>query len=244
VKISVPLTADQTAELFTRKLLAREPFVHVRFGDADYDWMMGGSGHTCDGEFPRAGIGGELLRAWHQLWAHPQFFLGDIATFGTPAAPAIREYAAQLVANQDGARLVHTEALLIHRHSEALVEFYRTLRADKRRKVLVGPLRLVEGAGLLASGMVSVHETTANTDVDRVLDRIGGMAWEVLLTACGRASKLIAGELATRYPERTIIELGSGLDPLFVGRTRSEQLPMHVAKSAVSGDVVDVAICQ
>lgn len=225
------LTADQTAQLFTAKLRAREPFVHIRFGDADYDWMRGGNVPTCDRELFRPEIGEELRHAWNRLWEHPEFYLGDIATFRTPAAPAICEYAAQLVAQQDPDRLVHTEALLIHRQSQSLVEFYRTLRDDARPKLLVAPDRLMQAGSLLDAFHIIVDETQANARVPETIERIERHPWQVLITACGRASKLIAGELATRYPDRTIVELGSGLDPLFVGRTRSEQLPRNAARA-------------
>jgi hypothetical protein len=41
---------------------------------------------------------------------------------------------------------------------------------------------------------------------------------------------MIAAKLATQFPTRTIIELGSALDPLFVGRTRSEQVEPEKAR--------------
>ena len=225
-------SADQTAQLFTRKLLAHEPFVHIRYGDADYDWMMGGSGHTCDQEFPRPGIGEDLGKAWLQLWSRPDFYLGDIETFKTPATDAIRDFAATLLETQDHTRLVHTEALLIHRLTPDLLAFYRTLRAEKRRKVLVGPMRIAAASEMLDARHVLVSATKANEvqALKMTVATVETFDWDILLTCCGRASKLLAGELAVKHPNRTIIELGSGLDPLFVGRTRSEQVSMHEAR--------------
>ena len=225
------MTADQTAILFAAKLRAREPFVHIRYGDADFAWMMGGTGHTCDQEFPRPGIADELARAWEQLWARPDFYLGDIETFRTPATDAIRAYAARLLVGRDPSRLVHTEALLIHRLTPELLWFYQTLREDPRRKLLVSAGRTAAGAAMLDARHVEVDATRANTAVAETIGRIEAADWDILLTCCGRASKLIAGELSERHPDRTIIELGSGLDPLFVGQTRSEQVPMSKARS-------------
>lgn len=226
------LDADESCAFLTNKLIRREPFIYVRFGDADIDWMCGGNTPTCDGELHRPGIMNELLNAWDTLLQLPHFYLGDAASFSTPTYSLIMDGYRELRRGHV-IRDLHTEALLLHRKSQPLLEFYRTLAADTRIKVLVGPHRITNATSMLGAYFYGVHATQASESAKLTADVLSGVSWEILLTACGRASKLIAARLGERFPDRTIIELGSAMDPLFVGCTRSEQLPMDEAREFV-----------
>ncbi len=223
------LDADQTCEFLTSKLRANEPFCFIRFGDADIDWMGGGTGHTCDQEHPRDGLKDELLRAWDTLLRSPHFYLGDLESFDSPAEASVvalyRKFREGYAVND-----LHTEALLLHRVSDALIDFYRALIGDSRKKLLVAPSRVSFGGRLLGAAHVTVDSTRATSYLEKTIDAIEGADWEILITCCGRASKILAAHFTAKYPERTIIELGSALDPLFVGQTRGGQLPMKQAR--------------
>ena len=77
---------------------------------------------------------------------------------------------------------------------------------------------------------INVSRTGAHEEWKDAVIAPVDLPWSILLLAAGRASKMIAAKLATQFPTRTIIELGSALDPLFVGRTRSEQVEPEKAR--------------
>lgn len=233
-------SVDVSARILTAKLLSCEPFVYVRYGDADIPWMLGQdvpAGETCDGERTREGLGTELRRAWRTLCGLPHFLCGDLCTMDLPAESWIQDEFRRMC-EPYSLKFLHSEALLIHRLSAPLKEFYRILRRDTRRKVLLGPHRVSPAANLLRSDFVPIHLTCANEpqEIAGAIDRLNATCkdWDVLMMVGGRASKIIGAKMAAQYPTRTVIELGSALDPLFVGQTRTSQVQMHEARAFFS----------
>jgi hypothetical protein len=230
-KWNTALDADQSADFLAAKLQAQDPFIYIRFGDADILWMGGGFEPTCDGEYPSPGIGIELEAALDSLLKLPHFYLGDVESFSDPASLRVRQLFQTYCDHYENINFLHHEALLLHRKSESLQRFYRALRHDPRRKILVGPQRLNNAMAMLnIDCQYEVSATQANEYAVDLAHGLANVEWDILLTCCGRTSKIIAGILGPQFPDRTIIELGSALDPLFVGQTRSGQLPMAEAR--------------
>jgi hypothetical protein len=229
-------SADQSAKILTEKLMNRERFIYVRLGDVDVPWMVGRSGidQTCDGEPYRFGIGGDLMVAWHILCRSPFFLCGDLGTMEDPAAIEVQMDFGSLCAPYPWLHFLHSEALLIHRLTESLRGFYRTMRNHDRPKVLIGPHRVAAAADFLRARFIPIHSTHAHTpgEMRKIRDQYQFLDADIVLLVGGRASKLIAADLAPT--DKTVIELGSALDPLFYGRTRSAQIEPLEARAYFS----------
>lgn len=224
-------SADESAIILTNKLRNKEPFVFVKFGDCTLWWMAGKPVQSANGEVYRPGIDKELREAASTLNSLPHVYFGDQLTCSS--GPYLEKEQHQLVRWTPNAwtrdsRWVHFETLLLHRLTPELLEFYRVLKADPRVKGVISGRRLWDASKMLGEiepGMwFTVDQNNAHIETSETISLVASFEWEILLLAAGHGSKLIAAALASKFPYRTIIELGSALDPLFVGRTRSEQV--------------------
>ena len=238
-------SADESAVILTNKLKAKQPFVFLKFGDCTLWWMAGKPVQSANGEVYRPGIDKELRDAARTLNSLPHVYFGDQLTCSS--GPYLEKEQHQLVRWTPNAwtrdsRWVHFETLLLHRLTPELLEFYRVLKA-RPRKLFCGGTHLIQAADMLGCSRfgwvlpVDSHNSHSRTDsICKFLingaqhQNPTGEPWEILLLAAGHGSKLIAATLASKFPDRTIIELGSALDPLFVGRTRSEQVSQEAAR--------------
>lgn len=232
-------SADESVKFLTNKLRNREPFVFTKFGDGDLYWMSGNPVPIAGGETFRPGIDAELRQSARTLAGLPHVYFGDQMTCGSgPYMEREQDLYVRLPYDCDNppfptsghvivvtpARWLHFECLLIHRLSPELLEFYRVLKERREGTLLVSGSHLRLAQMLFAERYCTVDHANAHGEWEPILDIMDLFKWHTLLLSAGRASKMIAAALALKFPDRTIIELGSALDPLFVGRTRSEQV--------------------
>lgn len=235
------LSADQSASLLTSMLVAREPFFFVRYGDGALECMAGRSGMTCDKEQYSLTLGAQLLMAWESLMSAtmrpgqtPQVYVGDWLSASFDRASEHARYAqhyAELVADAKP-EFVHFEALLLMRESPQLVNFYRTVKEDSRKKLYMGPAENAGAAKMLGAEHLVTPMQNLYGHVDRLAaDLVDIRDFEVLLYGAGMAGNIPAVKCWEANPERTYINLGSALDPLFGrGKSRRQQIPVERAK--------------
>jgi hypothetical protein len=231
-KTSKTPTADESAKILTAHLKLHDPFFFVRYGDGaleciyDEGYSIAG---TCDGEVYTRDLGLALLAAWARLEASSgPVYAGDwqSASFGGGSGHNREEE--RWAALTDGSPFiwVHFEALLLMRESPELIDFYRTVRGDPRRKVYIGPLKNRNAAAFLgARHVVTPMVPDLINQVPAVVEILERHDFEVCLYGAGMAGNVIAVESWARHPDRTYISLGSALDPLFGAKTRTQQLP-------------------
>jgi hypothetical protein len=230
------LTAPESAQLLTGKLRACEPFLHLRYGDGAIECMAGHPGGTRDGEKYTPALAAALKTAWDAAIG-PNVYIGDwlSASFDDRSRHAMYEaqYAA-LVGNPAARQWIHFEALLLMRESAELIEFYHALKMDRRKKLIMGPMpgaAKMLGAQHLATPMThDLHAYFLNG-----APRLWDQDFEVLLYGAGMAGQVQVVECWKRHPERTYINLGSGLDPLFRGKTRQQQIDTRRARLIFKG---------
>jgi SAM-dependent methyltransferase len=222
------LTADETAQLFTRLLHERKPFFYVRFGDGALEciYKSGISRQTCDGEKYSPQLASELKRIWNALMTGSNTYVGDwlTASFGPDRRGEYPAEYADLIGDATP-NWVHFEGLLLMRNSIALSDFYKTVARDPRPKVLMGPLCMTGAAKMLRC----THVVTPMTDnllpfVSSLREQLASINFEILLYGAGMGGNIPAVDSWIQHPERTYINLGSALDPLFRGHTRTTQI--------------------
>lgn len=222
------LSADASAAALAAKVIAQEPFLHVRYGDGALECMAGRAGRTRDLEEYSPELRAALAESWAAIGGDRRVYVGDWQSASFDEQSEHARYAEQYAALAEAARgvnWIHFEALLLMRESRKLVDFYAAVRRDPRRKLFMGPAWNAGAATLLRA---SYLVTPMRPDLLRYFEAVPGKLWDcqfdVLLYGSGMAGQVQAIECWKRHPERTYINLGSAMDPLFRGMTRRQQI--------------------
>lgn len=234
-------TADESAATLTQHLRQKIPFFFIRLGDGAIECIHehDRKRHTCDGEVYSPELGRDLLGAWDALTAGgTKVFAGDwqSASFGGFSGHNREAERWDELTTGRPFEWLHFEALLLMRESKALVDFYRAIREDRRRKVYMGPAKNAGAARFLRA----YHHVTGMvpdliTQRERLVAGLDAFEAEVVLYGAGMAGNVVAVDHWGRHPDRTYISLGSALDPLFGHKTRSQQLPAATLRRMFKG---------
>ncbi len=227
------LSADASAALLTAQLVSREPFWFLRWGDGALECLAGMAAHTCDGEVYTPELAAGLREVWGVASAHAErVLLGDWRSASFLATNQHTRYEEQyeaLIADLPF-RFVHFEALLLMRESAELVEFYRALREDSRRKAFLGPHACAGAARMLQADHVVTPMRDLLAHVDRLTQALLLGNYEVVIYGAGLAGNIPVARWWERTEHATAIHVGSAMDPLFRGVTRRQQLRMGPAR--------------
>jgi len=221
------------SRVVVRGLIERKvPFVFTKWGDAEIEWIYGIGGGAAEREVRTPAKAALLTAAWLEFAKMPGLWLGDWRSASNPQVQYPDEYERMLDHCVD-VRYLHYETFLSMVLSIELRELFEAIRADPRKKMLVAPEPLFPAADWLGCDMMQRAAWSDGCDyaieaADRILALAGSI--EVAYFCAGRASKIMMSRVATIRPEMTLVDLGSALDPAFIGRTRSQQVPHHVAK--------------
>lgn len=226
------LDADQSAHRMAKMLRDRVPFFYLRFGDGALECISGHKGRTCDGERYSPELGVELLRAWVAASRGQNVYLGDwlSASFSGPKDQTRYESLYETLIGSARPKFLHFEALLLMRQSEALLDFYRAVKRDPRKKLLMGPKENAGAANMLGAEFLEVPMNNLFECRANILGQLFAREFDVLLYGAGMAGNIPVARCWEQYPNRTYIHLGSALDPLFRGRSRQQQLQPNVAR--------------
>src|SRR6185437_9523310 len=150
------LSADESAEVLTRKIRRQEPFFFVRYGDGAIECISGKQGMTCDREQYSPQLAAELNLAWKALMKGSRthsVYVGDWLSASFDATSEHARYAEEYASlvSEGSPEFLHFEALLLMRESEPLLDFYRAVKSDPRRKVFMGPRECAGAAKMLGA---------------------------------------------------------------------------------------------
>lgn len=231
--MNTKLSADESAWLLAHKLRQREPFFYARFGDGFLECLAGKRGGTCDGELYDPVLGVELLRCWRRILGAPGVYLGDWQSASFRGVTDPSQYAKQYADLVGTARpnWLHFEALLLMRESEELLDFYRAVREDGRRKLYMGPLGNAKAAEMLGADFLETPMRHLSRHVSWLTDELQVLDFDVLLYGAGMAGNIPVVRCWETFPERTYVSLGSALDPVGKGRSRKQQITVERARA-------------
>lgn len=220
------LTADQSAHLLTARINHQLPFLFLRYGDGALECMAGHPGGTRDGEQYSAELAAALLDAWREVIAAPNVYIGDWQSASFDEKSEGARYAKQYAELIGDARpqWLHFETLLLMRESAQLMDFYRAVRRDPRRKLFMGPQECAGAAAMLGAEHLVVPMKDLFRHLQEAPLELHDCEFDVLLYGAGMAGHIPVVECWKKHPERTYINLGSAMDPLFRGVTRSRQI--------------------
>jgi SAM-dependent methyltransferase len=213
---------------------AWDDVVHSTFGS------YVGLGFVMDMSAYNAGQDPNCIGDWRFSGAFggPQIYIGDwlSASFGANRSTEYRAEYDRLIGDAN-LNFLHFEALLLTRESRELLDFYKAVKADTRRKVYLGPAAHAPAAKMLGCEHVVTPMRDLLACADSIYDKLAGNPFDVLLWAAGMAGTIPVVKLWEAFPGRTYINLGSAMDPLTRsateprGYTRSGQLTHAQAKA-------------
>ena len=231
-------TADEGADLLAQRIQEQLPTFFFRFGDGALECMqilrheVRSRGETCDGErYSKPLADALLLDTWCNCAADSRVFVGDWLTATFIGAPTHeREWQVLLNCVDLEVKLLHFESLLLMRRSEALVSFYRTVRDSRQRKLFMGPAWNSGAAAMLGAEFLEVPTRDLFNYRQQIVGRLNRSNFDVLLYGAGMAGNVFASDAWQVNPNRTYLNLGSAMDPLFYRRTRKQQLTTAAAR--------------
>lgn len=233
------LNADESVELLTKKILAREPFYFTKYGDGAIECIFGvGSGkQTCDLEVYTPHLAVQLKAAWDSLVSAPNVYVGDwlSADFNGNYTSAYPEYYQKMLGTAKPVML-HFECVLLHRRSLSLAAFYRTLKHIDAKKVMIGPKEMQQAAiDLNCFKFIETPMVDLYNNLDSIERKLLADPFDIVLYGTGMAGNIPITNVWKKHPDRTYINLGSALDPVYRGKTRTAQLPLHEIRKLMNG---------
>jgi hypothetical protein len=125
--------------------------------------------------------------------------------------------------------------------SKEKYSFYETIKFSNRKKVFVGPKMLSEVKEFLnIDEMVEIPETNAFSYEFNIEPEDN----TIYLFCAGMPTKVWISKLLKKNQNITCIDLGSALDPIFIGTTRTHQLLMDELKNFYRGLLEGTPLCQ
>ncbi len=238
-KVAPTLDADESAALAAGGIERGDPFVLVRFGDGDlYTMNAADDKELADmlqatlgdrpGRPPLALSCGEMMSmevrdALRTAWAaitdpagEHKLLLGDPRT--SPFGPELYPYWEHLTSHIERSYIpIHHETFwLSDRPQHDLLRFCQAVRYSAERKVLIGRAELAPAAALVEADFIQVQPH--NSLQDALVAVCCASDYSVVLVAAGRGGKAIIHGLLD--PHRTVVDIGSLFDPIYVGNTR------------------------
>lgn len=192
------------------------PVSFVKRGDGEEACMAGESGANCDGVEYNQSLGWKLKMAFSQF---------------TEMALDRRDGRTRVNVVQFVDQPFYN--ILLARHDQNLdaqKAFWSAIRERECVKVFVGPHRLRPAARMLKAEWVAVPLQIGWNDYPTMKPWLLAKAkpGAIFIFCAGMYSKVLIAELLAACPDISCIDAGSAFDPLFVGRTRTEQLPMDL----------------
>lgn len=236
--VNTKLTADESADFLRLALKAHIPFFFTKYGDGALELLNGLGSRTCDHERYTPELRDALEDSWQRLQGFEHLYLGDwlSARFDEEGTGRYEDLYAMFTAGC-GPVWLNYSALLLDRETPELRSFYRALKEDTRRKVLMGPREWAQAKRFLGA---DIHIVTPMGGVfphiDQLREQIFKAEPEILLYGAGMAGTIpVIDHWWENSGDVTYINLGSALDAIYRGPSRKQALPQIKARHLMKG---------
>jgi len=212
-------------DFFTKKMLNNENFTFVKYGDGEILCMIGGKGENCDHHPYSEKLKKELEKSFVKLLR-----LYDDVYLAEWVDNLVKTRESYVNVNGLKPKFADYECFLTLKENlsdKKLLNFYTLLKKTKRKKIFVGPKKLKRVTTMLGiDNFVEVPIINAFSDYDRVMDELVHIEVNdnnIYILCCSMMSCLICSDLKEINKKITLLDVGSGLDPIFGERTRPKQ---------------------
>ena len=212
-------------DFFTKKLLYGENFTFVKYGDGEIICMIGGTGRNCDDHPYSEKLGKLLEKSFVKLLRnYDDVYLAEWVD------NLVKTRESYVNVNSLNPKFADYECFLTleeNMHDDKLLKFYEILKNSKRKKVFVGPKKLKDVEGMLnIDKFIEVPLIDAFSKYDDVLKELINYGVDddnIYILCCSMMSCLICSDLKDLNKKITLLDIGSGFDPIFSEKTRPKQ---------------------
>jgi hypothetical protein len=205
------------------------PFTYTKFGDGEIICILktfkeGES--NCDYQYYSDNLSESLIQSLRFYSDKKNVYIGewdfgDLCHFG---------FADFVIKNELKLNFV-PYSLLLHIETDEIActplselrIFYDALKS-RVNKVYVCPSKLNAAKDFLNCDIVNIKENDAFSEYERIKDELLQSDYDVFMYSAGLMSKVLIADLMKAKPNTTHIDIGSGLDNLFIGITRKYQI--------------------
>jgi len=188
-------------------------------GDGEITCMNNVEGENCDKHPYSKKLGDELIEAYKYFNNHENCYVSSWPDPMQYNSPVLSK------ANYTGDLLLHTKI------SQEKYNFFKTLKFSNRKKVFIGPVKLLRISDFLNIDVfLPIPEVNAfEIDLDENFHTYDNPEDNTIYMFCGgMPAKVWIHKLLLKNPNITCIDFGSSFDPIFYGQTRTNQLSMNI----------------
>jgi hypothetical protein len=205
----------KTIKDFREMIEKNKNFSFVKQGDGEIFCMKGYVGSNCDGHPYSPELGKALTDAYTLFNDLDNCYVTKWAEFDIPG------FYPRSKGNVDGDTFLHNDI----NHNK--FDFFKSLKESKRKKVFIGPIRLLEVIKFLKIDQFVEIPLVNSFSYDFKIEPEDNA---IYLFSAGMPAKVWIAKLIRSNPNITCIDIGSGFDPIFVGYTRTRQASMESLK--------------
>jgi len=185
-------------EDYTDRIKNNENFTFVKRGDGEIACMNGEKGANCDNHPYSEELGQKLLESFELLKGNAE------------------------IAEWDNQKFYNTFLHRTDNDLEKVRDFWVTVKNSPRRKFFIGPERLKGASDFLNAEFIEVPLVNA-FEYLKTISFEGPDENDIWIFSCGMPAKWLIAQLSLHEESFTCIDAGSSFDPVFVGKTRTEQ---------------------
>ena len=212
-------------DFFTKKFLNNENFSFVKYGDGELICMIGGRGENCDYHPYSEELSKLLTMSFIKLFRdHNDVFLAEWDD------NLIKTRENFIEVNNLWPKYADYECFLTlesNIKNNKLLNFYKLIKNSDRKKVFIGPKKLADVQKMLnIDKFINVPIINAFSEYDRVLSELHDFGINdnnIYILCCSMMSCVVCNHLKEENTNITLLDIGSGFDPVFGVKTRPKQ---------------------
>jgi len=207
-------------------IISHTNFSFIKYGDGEFNCMMGLSGLNCDKHPYTKELSDKLYDSWYFLSSLDNIYISLWHTMS---------FYDELLSKTKNikANLIETgyEILLQNNLTENKFNFLKSIKETNRKKIFIGPNRLKGVIDFLnINFFIEVPLINSFSEYEKVLNEIYThiQDYSIFLFSSGMMTKSLIHKILEKNRNVTCLDIGSGFDSIFVGLTRSGQNPEKV----------------
>jgi hypothetical protein len=229
-------------ELFTHYIENHKNFTFTKFGDGEIICMLGRyqNGDTnCDKQSYSKILADKLWESANIFSKNTDVFIGKWEEiFSEEFEKALDEKGISFNYAPYG-----TFLHIVQNDLDKVMLFYKALKSAEK-KVYVCPGKLNQVKSFLNCKIITVQENEAFSDYEMIKELLLKDDFNIFLYSAGLMSKVLISDILKIRPDTTHIDIGSGLDNLFFGITRSHQVSTEQLKDLYSKIIISENNCR
>ena len=214
-------------DYFLEKFKEDKNFSFVKYGDGELLCMIGAKGENCDFH-PYSTELGELLKSsFGNLLAYDEVYLAD----WKDNLIDIRDMF--IKSNNLKPKFADYDCFLTIRDNikdSRLLDFYTQIKKSKRKKIFVGPKHLRKMKEMLnLDEYIVVPSINAFSEYKRIKEKLVSNIENdtIYIFCCSMMSCVLCNDLISKNRDITLLDIGSGFDPIHIEKTRPKQPSMQ-----------------